>query len=71
MQYVPIMRDRQNVLRFASREVYDAPKFRKTLEASLQHCQDRQAELRLTIMETQIRLADVTATLRRLSYALR
>lgn len=44
-------------------------KSREQVEASLEYGQRMQVEFRLTIMETRIRLAEMMATLRRISFA--
>ena len=44
-------------------------KSREEVEASLEYGQRMQIELGLTIMETRIRLAELMATLRRISFA--
>jgi hypothetical protein len=54
------------VVRLEKCDVRDAHRAREALEASLQQCQHQKAELRLTIMKTRIRLAEVTATVRRM-----
>jgi len=53
-----------------TRDVRDAHKTREALEANVHQCHHQQAELRLTLMQTRIRLAEVMATLRRISDAM-
>jgi hypothetical protein len=70
MQNALTMLRRRNVVRFETRDVRDAHRIREALEANVHQCQHQQAELRLTLMQTRIRLAEVRATLRRISDAM-
>jgi len=58
---------RQNVFEFENRNIREARKGLEDHCACVEQCQVKQAELRLTIMETRIRLAEVLATLRQIS----
>lgn len=58
---------RQNVSQFVSRDVRDARKVREDHFVYAQRIAATKTELSLTIMQSRIRIAEVTATLREIA----
>lgn len=59
-----------NVIGFSNRDVRNARRSREDVAESAAYCRHMNVELRLTVMETRIRLAETMATLRRIAFAI-